>query len=105
MDTNGTYFNPANVNQIKKGVTTADQVVSLFGEPNEKEILSPDQIMWHYNYQSVTNSVTRDGWYPVISQEMGNKTEGFDQKLDILLQNDIVINFSSVKAPIEIERQ
>ena len=41
--TNGRDFDERKTSQIKKGVTTADRVVALYGEADQKQIVSPQR--------------------------------------------------------------
>lgn len=87
------------VSQIKKKVTTADGVVALYGEPDTKEIVSSKQVMWHYTFLK-TEHVTRSGVFALTVET----TTGYKKELDILLQNDVVVNFTYVKVPIQSEK-
>ena len=96
----GRDFDDTKVSQIKKGVTKADDVVALYGEPDRKEIVSGTDVMWHYTY---TSKVVKTHSAPFSSVK--TTTSGFQKKLDVLLQNDVVINFTYVKTPIESENE
>lgn len=98
--TNGRDFDETKVNQIKKGVTTADGVVALYGEPDTKEILSANQIMWHYTYLTQVYEKHTGMFTPVVEQ-----TTGYKKNLDILLQDDTVINYAYVKVPIQTQKE
>ena len=91
--TTGRDFDETKVSQIKKGVTTADGIVAIYGEPDKKEIVSANQVMWHYTYLTTEHKT-----HNFSSLET---TTGYKKNLDILLQDDIVINFAYVKVPIE----
>lgn len=92
MDTKeGRDFDETKVSQITKLFTTANDVVKLYGDPDSKEIVSTNQVMWHYTY---LNEV--DTSHSGVEQTTGSK-----KNLDILFQDDIVINFSYVNAPIQ----
>lgn len=94
----GRDFDETKVSQIKKGVTTADGVLTLLGEPNTKQFLSTNQVMWHYTYR---NEVKTDEFHwvaPIVE-----RTSGVNKNLDLLLQDGIVINFAYAKAPIWLE--
>ena len=51
--------------------------------------------MWHYSYQSTfyTDTVTQ-----MVAEV--KQTTGYEKKLEILMQDDVVINSAYVKAPI-----
>jgi hypothetical protein len=97
--TTGRDFDEIKVSQIQKKVTTADGVVALYGEPDRKEIVSADQVMWHYTYSTETHQ-TKTGWFAPVVED----TSGYHKNLDILLQNDVVINYTYVKVPIATQK-
>jgi outer membrane protein assembly factor BamE (lipoprotein component of BamABCDE complex) len=96
----GRDFDETKVTQIKKGVTTADGIVALYGEPDRKDIVSPQQVMWHYSYLTEEHKTRSAMFSPVVE-----RTTGFKKNLDVLLENDIVINFTYVKVPIESQTE
>jgi outer membrane protein assembly factor BamE (lipoprotein component of BamABCDE complex) len=96
----GRDFDETKVSQIKKGVTKADDVVALYGEPDRKEIVSGTDVMWHYTY---TSKVVQT--HSAMYSSTKTTVSGFQKKLDMLLQNDVVINFTYVKTPIESENE
>jgi outer membrane protein assembly factor BamE (lipoprotein component of BamABCDE complex) len=96
----GRDFDETKVSQIKKGVTTADGVVAIYGEPDRKEIVSANQVMWHYSYLSEQHKTHSGMFIPVVEH-----ITGYKKNLDILLQDDTVINFTYVKVPIESEKE
>ena len=98
--TTGRDFDESKTAQIKKGVTTAAGVVALYGEPDQKQIVSPQQVMWHYSYLSKEERTT-PGWFGAVTE----RTTGFKKELDVLLENDLVINFTYVKVPIESRQE
>ena len=97
---NGRDFDETKVSQIQKNVTTATGVVALYGEPDRKEIVSPQEVMWHYSYVRETHQ-TKNGLLNHVTEH----TTGYKKQLDILFQNDIVINFTYVKVPVESEKE
>ncbi len=46
----GRDFDSTKVDQIKKGKTTADEVMKLFGEPVSKLVVSVTESQWIYTY-------------------------------------------------------
>jgi outer membrane protein assembly factor BamE (lipoprotein component of BamABCDE complex) len=98
--TTGRDFDETRSAQIKKGVTTADGIVALYGEPDRKDIVSPQQVMWHYSYLKEEHKTHSGMFAPVVE-----RTTGFKKNLDVLLENDIVINFTYVKVPIESQKE
>ena len=100
QSSSGRDFDETKVNQVKKGVTKADDVVALYGEPDRKEILSGTDVMWHYTYTSKAVAT-----HSAMFSSTKTTVSGFQKKLDVLLQNDVVINFTYVKTPIESENE
>lgn len=98
-NTTGRDFDETKVSQIKKKVTSADGVVALYGEPDRKEIVSANQVMWHYTYLTEEHKTHSGMFSPVVEQ-----TTGYKKNLDVLLQDDMVINFTYVKVPIQSEK-
>jgi outer membrane protein assembly factor BamE (lipoprotein component of BamABCDE complex) len=98
--TTGRDFDDAKVSQIKKGVSKADDVVALYGEPDRKEIVSGTDVMWHYTYLTKVTKTHSGMFAPVVVTETG-----YRKNLDVLLQNDVVINYTYVKVPIESQTQ
>jgi outer membrane protein assembly factor BamE (lipoprotein component of BamABCDE complex) len=99
-DTSGRDFDETKVSQLQKGVTKADGVVTLYGEPDTKEIVSANQIMWHYTYLTQLHTTHSGMFMPTVEQ-----VTGYKKNLDILLQDDTVINFAYVKVPIQSEKE
>ena len=82
----GKQFTTEQVNQIVKNVTTTSELLEIFGEPAVKSVLSETEEKWVYTYtggkataQAFTMKTTSD-----ISTHM----------LDLLIKNNIVINFA-----------
>jgi outer membrane protein assembly factor BamE (lipoprotein component of BamABCDE complex) len=97
---NGRDFDETKVNQIKKASTTADGVVALYGEPDSKQIVATHQVMWHYTYLTEEHKIHTVPFSPTVEH-----VTGYRKNLDILLQDDIVMNFTYVKTPIETEKE
>jgi len=94
--TTGRDFDETKVSQIKKGATTADGIVALYGEPDRKEIVSTHEVMWHYTYSTEERKTHSAMFSPVVEH-----VTGYKKNLDILLQDDTVMNFTYVKVPIQ----
>lgn len=97
--TTGRDLDESKISQIKKGITTADGIVALYGEPDSKVIVSTDQVMWHYTYRTEEHKIHSAMFSPVVEH-----ITGYKKNLDILLQNDTVMNFTYVKVPIQSEK-
>jgi len=84
----GTQINQANLAQIKKGVTTQKEVISLMGQPYMQTITSDGKIIMMYQYTKVKNRTAN--FIPVVNILAG----GMDMKQQILQilidENDIV---------------
>jgi hypothetical protein len=96
----GRDFDETKTAQIKKGVTTSDGIVALYGEPDRKQIVSSQQVMWHYSYLNEEHR-TSPGFFGALSE----RTTGYKKELDLLLENDLVINFTCVKVPIQSQNE
>ena len=82
----GKQFTSEQVSQIQKKVTTKADLLKIFGEPAIKSVISETGEKWVYSYtggsasaQAFTMKTTSD-----ISTHM----------LDILIENDVVVNFA-----------
>jgi len=96
----GRDFDEGKVNQIRKGVTTASAIAALYGEPDSKEILSANDVMWHYTYVNEEHKTRSAPFTATVTQ-----TSGYRKRLDILLRDDVVLNFTYVKAPIQAQAE
>jgi len=82
----GKQFTAVQVNQIKKNVTTTADLLKIFGEPAVKSVISETEEKWVYTYtggQASTQAFT-----------MKTKSDISTHMLDLLIKNDIVINFA-----------
>jgi outer membrane protein assembly factor BamE (lipoprotein component of BamABCDE complex) len=96
--TSGRDFDETKISQIKKRTTTADAIVALYGEPDTKQIVSDNQVMWHYTYLTTEHKTHSGMFIPTV-----DTTTGYKKNLDVLLQDDVVVNFTYVKVPIQSE--
>ncbi|WP_265410999.1 hypothetical protein [Actinobacillus pleuropneumoniae] len=90
----GNNFDEKLVRKIVKGKTTENQLVALFGEPNNKLVLNEKDSKWLYTY---TSTSTESPTYMTGSlQEYQNsvKTTSKTKTLDILVRNGRVVNFA-----------
>jgi hypothetical protein len=78
----GSDFDETKTTHIKKDVTTADGIAALYGEPDHKQIVSPQQVMWHYSYLTEEHR-TRPGWFGAVTEH----TTGYKKELDVLLEH------------------
>lgn len=91
--TSGTDFNSANVSRIERGHTTSADLIRLFGKPYSKSVISANQEKWLYSYTAGTATAQN---YIVT---MNVTTTGTHKMLDVLLQNDVVVNYTFTDGP------
>ncbi|MFU0837255.1 MAG: Outer membrane protein assembly factor BamE [Pseudomonas fragi] len=93
--TAGRDFPSASVASITKGKTTTTELKSLFGEPYAKSAVSETDEKWIYTY---TNGSAHAQSYVVT---MKVTTTGTQKTLDVLIRNDVVINYTFSEAPLQ----
>lgn len=86
----GNPFPSDQVATIKKGQTTAAEVLAKFGEPFSKSVISATQEKWLYSYVEGSANVN-------FGQV---KTTGTQKTLDLLIDNEIVINYTFTEGPV-----
>ncbi|AZC26650.1 hypothetical protein [Pseudomonas sessilinigenes] len=91
--TAGRDFSSANVASITKGKTTTTELKSLFGEPYTKNAVSETDEKWIYTY---TNGSAHAQSYVVT---MKVTTTGTQKTLDVLIRNNVVINYTFSEGP------
>lgn len=91
--TAGRDFSSANVASITKSKTTTAELKSLFGEPYAKSAVSETDEKWIYTY---TNGSAHAQNYVVT---MKVTTTGTQKTLDVLIRNDVVINYTFSEGP------
>lgn len=84
----GKDFPSDNVSKIERGTTTSKQLLSMFGEPFSKAVISADEEKWIYTY---TNGKAKAQSYVVT---MKVETTGTQKMLDVLLKNGVVVNYT-----------
>ena len=92
--TTGANFNEQQVPQIVKGKTTSSELVSLVGQPFNKAILNANSEKWTYFYTDVTSKAQSF----VFSMDV--KTTGIKKQLEVLIEDDIVTNYTYTEAPL-----
>ena len=95
--TGGSEFDTSKVADIKKGVTTSDQLLSLLGKPFDKSVKSEDEVLWVYDWVKTT-SKTSMGW---SSPNIVN--DGYEKKLQVLIKNGVVVNYTLDEGPFHNE--
>ena len=93
----GNDFDTSKVAEIKKGVTTSDELVSLLGKPFDKSVKSEDEVVWSYIWYKTT-SKTSMGW-----SSPNIVTDGYEKKLQVLIKNGVVVNYVLDEGPFHKE--
>ncbi|AGE25880.1 MULTISPECIES: hypothetical protein [Pseudomonas] len=91
--TAGRDFSSANVASITKSKTTTSELKSLFGEPYAKSAVSETDEKWIYTYTS--GSAHAQNY--VVTMKV--TTTGTQKTLDVLIRNDVVINYTFSEGP------
>lgn len=89
----GRDFSSANVASISKGKTTTAELKALFGEPYTKSAVSETDEKWIYMYTS--GSAHAQSY--VVTMKVN--TTGMQKTLDLLIRNDVVINYTFREGP------
>jgi len=92
--TYGNNFASENVSKIVKGKTTKQEIVTMFGQPFLKSVISKTGEKWVYSYSSGTASAQS---YLVTTTV---ETTGTQKMLDILIENGIVENYTFTEGPM-----
>jgi hypothetical protein len=86
--TTGREFDASKLGDIKKGVTTSDELVGLLGKPFSKSVKSEEEVIWYYSWVKAT-STARMGWStPHV------KTDGYKKNLEVLIKNGVIVNYT-----------
>lgn len=88
----GAQISAENVNKIIKGKTTEAQLVSMFGQPLSKGVVSETETKWIYTHNSVSASAQAFTMKTTSTAELTT--------LDILIKDGVVINYAYTKAPL-----
>ncbi len=86
--TSGREFDVAKIGEIKKGVTTSDQLDGLLGKPLTKTVQSADEVIWNYSWKKGTATTTQGPDGPVVTSQGDRKT------LEVKIRNGVVENYS-----------
>jgi hypothetical protein len=89
----GRDFSSENVARLEKGKTTTKDLKFFFGEPFAKSALSETDEKWIYTY---TNGSAHAQSY-VVTMKVTNT--GTQKTLDVLIRNDVVINYTFNEGP------
>lgn len=91
--TAGRDFSSASVVNITKGKTTTTELKALFGEPYSKSAVSETDEKWIYTYTS--GSAHAQSY--VVTMKV--TTIGTQKTLDVLIRDDVVINYTFSEGP------
>lgn len=94
---NGFNFPSENVNKIKKGKTTANELIQMFGGPLTKFEVSENEEVWNYSY-STGIQIVEKGFLTDTAQATGQH-----MRLNILLKNGTVTDFSYTEDSIPLD--
>ncbi len=84
----GKDFSSENISQIVKGKTTSKEMVTLFGQPYSKTVISATDEKWIYMYSKGT--ATAQSY--IVTMDV--KTTGTQKMLDVLITDGVVVNFA-----------
>ena len=93
----GREFDASKIGDIKKTVTTVDELIGLIGQPFSKSVKSEDEVIWYYTRVKAT-STTSLGW-----NSPNIKTEGHKKNLELLIKNGVVVNYTLDEGPFQVE--
>jgi outer membrane protein assembly factor BamE (lipoprotein component of BamABCDE complex) len=96
--TTGRDFDAAKIHDIKKGVTTGDELVRLLGQPLSKSNESANGAVWEYSWKKATAYATTSSAGTVI------KTEGDLKTLTVLIKNGVVVSYTFKDDPFWDEK-
>ena len=86
--TSGHEFDVAKIGEIKKGVTTSDELEGLLGKPLTKTVQSAEEVTWNYSWKKGTTTTIQGPDGPVVTSQGDRKT------LEVMLRNGVVENYS-----------
>lgn len=87
--TTGSAFNSSVVPRIRKGVTTAPQILHWLGEPYDSKRVSATETMWLYTWSRPAANPTV---VPFGHRNIG--TTGYKKTLWLIIRNDIVVDYT-----------
>ena len=96
--TTGRDFDTSKIHDIKKGVTTSDELVHLLGQPLSKSVESANVAVWEYSWKKTTSRATTSSGDAVIT------TDGDQKTLAVLIRNGVVVNYTYKDDPFWNER-
>ena len=96
--TTGRDFDASKIHDIKKGVTTSNELVGLLGQPLSKTVKSAGGEVWEYSWKKTTSSTTTGSDGPVTT------TKGDLKTLEVLIMNGVVVNYAYKDDPFLDEK-
>jgi hypothetical protein len=85
--TSGREFDVAKIGEIKKGVTTSDELAALLGQPFGKTVQSADAMVWNYMWKKGKATTTQGSNGPMVTSQGDKKT------LEVMIRNGVVVNY------------
>lgn len=96
-DIAGSEFDTSKIPNIKKGVTTSDELLSLLGNPGEKSVRTADEVVWKYEWIKSTSRTTMGWTGPNVV------VNGYQKSLQVLIKEGVVVNYSMYEGPFHKE--
>ena len=96
--TTGREFNTAKIQDIRKGVTTSNELVQLLGQPLSKTMESANVALWEYSWKKSTSRAATSSGEGVI------ETDGDQKTLAVLIKDGVVVNYAYKDDPFWNER-
>jgi len=90
----GRDFDSSLVKQIVKGKTTGSELITMFGQPVTKTVLSANEEKWIYSYTS-GEAKAKNLIYTIKVE-----SEGKVKTLDVLLRDGVVLNYTYSEGPV-----
>ena len=89
--THGKRIDQETVSQIKKGVTTKDEVEALLGPPTNISMLGDGRRMMLYNFMEVSTQATATSFIPFVGGLIGGAGQQRTQSLQIIITKSGVV--------------
>jgi hypothetical protein len=96
--TKGNDFDSSTVDKIVNGKTTADELINLFGAPQEKRPETDNGERWIYYYEDLTTKA------PLVIPfaPIRTRSTGYKKNLNLLIdKNRIVVNHTFDEGPVD----
>ena len=93
--TAGKDFDTSKVAEIRKGITTSKDLVAMFGQPYRTTVKSESEVLWLFSWAKGTSKSSMGWTSPNV------KTMGYKKNLTVLLNADVVVNYTLDEGPFE----